>query len=76
MYRTARLAYDRALRAQILAQPERIPDKVQRIKTLSRLGYGTPHYEVDAEIQRLVQLTGVSVPTETVAAETVTVELW
>ena len=35
-------------------EPEQIPDKMQRVRALVRLGYGTPHYETEALTENIL----------------------
>jgi len=38
----------------LIEQPDLIPDKLERVRTLVRLGYGTPHYETEATIEQIL----------------------
>jgi hypothetical protein len=38
----------------LIEQPELMPDKVERIRSLVRLGYGTPHYETEALVESIL----------------------
>ena len=35
-----------------------MPDKVERIRALVRLGYGTPHYETEALAEKILSYGG------------------
>jgi hypothetical protein len=69
IYCEIRRARDEVLARQIEAHPEYVPDLLQRLRTLSRLRYMTPRYEVDASVMHSVvqQKQGVAT-TEGVAA--------
>ena len=47
-YLAARRYHDAVRRNRLIEQPELIPDKLERVRALVRLGYGTPHYETEA----------------------------
>jgi hypothetical protein len=47
-YLAARRYHDAVRRNRLIEQPELIPDKLERVRALVRLGYGTPHYEPEA----------------------------
>ncbi len=51
-FRSARKFRDAKLRQQILANPQLVSDKVRRVTYLSALKYGTPAYEIEAEVER------------------------
>ena len=53
-YLAARKYRDAVMRNQLIENPEKMPDKMQRIRTLVRLGYGTPHYETEAQVEALL----------------------
>jgi hypothetical protein len=53
-YLAARRYYDAVRRNQLIEQPEQVPDKLERVRTLVRLGYGTPHYETEALIEKII----------------------
>jgi hypothetical protein len=53
-YLAARRHYDALRRNQLIEHPERLPDKMARIRSLVRLGYGTPHYETEAIVDKLL----------------------
>ena len=53
-YLAARRYYDAVRRNQLIEQPEQVPNKLERVKTLVRLGYGTPHYETEALIEKII----------------------
>jgi hypothetical protein len=55
VYRAARRYWDAHHRNQIIEKPEMIPDKMERIRTLVRLGYGTPHYETEAFVEQVLR---------------------
>ena len=57
-YLAARRYDDAVRRNQLIEHPERIPNKLERVRELVRLGYGTPHYETEALAQNI--LGGVS----------------
>jgi hypothetical protein len=47
--------YDDALRRNVLIEkPELVPDKLERVRALVRLGYGTPHYETEAFVAKVI----------------------
>ena len=41
-------------RNQLIERPELIPDKLERVRALVRLGYGTPHYETEALTEKVI----------------------
>lgn len=48
--------YDDAVkRNRLIEDPALIPDKLERIRALVRLGYGTPHEEVDARVEQIMR---------------------
>jgi hypothetical protein len=53
-YQAARRYYDALRRNQLIEQPELVPDKLERVRTLVRLGYGTPHYETEALVEKII----------------------
>jgi len=53
-YRAARHYADAVRRNRLIAQPELVPDKVERVRMLVRLGYGTPHYETEALVEGIL----------------------
>jgi len=57
-YLTARRYHDAQRRSQLIEHPEAMPDKVERIRTLVRLGYGTPHYETEALAEKILSNGG------------------
>lgn len=56
-YRLARLYDDAVRRNDLIEHPEQIPNKLERVRQLVRLGYGTPHYETDALIDNILGTT-------------------
>jgi hypothetical protein len=53
-YLAARRYHDAVRRNRLIEQPELLPDKVARVRTLVRLGYGTPHYETEAFVDKVL----------------------
>ncbi|MCB0164146.1 MAG: type IV secretion system DNA-binding domain-containing protein, partial [Anaerolineae bacterium] len=53
-YLAARRYHDAVRRNQLIEQPEQIPDKLDRVRALVRLGYGTPHYETEALVDTIL----------------------
>lgn len=53
-YLAARRYHDGVRRNRLIEQPELIPDKLARVRALVRLGYGTPHYETEAIVERIL----------------------
>ena len=53
-YLTARHYHDAVRRNQLIEQPEHVPDKLERVRTLVRLGYGTPHYETESLVEKII----------------------
>ena len=53
-YLAARRYYDARRRNQLIEHPELIADKLERVRTLVRLGYGTPHYETEARVENIL----------------------
>ncbi len=51
-YVAARRYHDAVRRNQLIEKPELIPDKLERVRALVRLGYGTPHYETEARVDK------------------------
>ena len=47
-YLAARRYHDAVRCNRLIEQPALIPDKLEWVRTLVRLGYGTPHYETEA----------------------------
>jgi len=54
-YRAARRYFDIERRNRLIENPTLIPDKMTRIRTLVRLGYGTPHYETEAMVETTIK---------------------
>ena len=54
-YRAARRYHDAVRRNALIEHPEQIPDKLERVRTLVRLGYGTPHYETEALVEKIIR---------------------
>ena len=54
-YRAARRYFDAERRNKLIEHPELIPNKMTRIRTLVRLGYGTPHYETEAMVETILK---------------------
>ena len=54
-YRAARHYYDTLRRNELIEHPEKIPDKLKRVRELVRLGYGTPHFETEAYFQKVME---------------------
>ena len=54
-YLAARRYHDAVRRNRLIEQPELLPDKLERIRTLVRLGYGTPHYETEAMVESVLK---------------------
>ena len=53
-YRAARRYADALRRNRLIENPELVPDKLARVRTLVRLGYGTPHYETEALVEGIL----------------------
>ncbi len=53
-YLAARGYHDALRRNQVIEQPELIPNKLERVRTLVRLGYGTPNYETEALVEKIL----------------------
>lgn len=53
-YLAARRYHDAQRRNRLIEQPELMPDKLARVRALVRLGYGTPHYETEAMVERIL----------------------
>jgi len=53
-YRAARRYDDARRRNQLIEHPEQIPNKLDRVRELTRLGYGTPHYETQALVDNIL----------------------
>ena len=51
----ARRYHDALRRNMLIEQPELVPDKLERVRTLVRLGYGTPHYETEAAVEKILE---------------------
>jgi hypothetical protein len=47
-YLAARRYHDAVRRNRLIEKPEQIPDKLERVRVLVQLGYGTPYYEMEA----------------------------
>lgn len=54
MYLAGRRYHDALRRNQLIERPELVPDKLERVRALVRLGYGTPHYETEARVEKLL----------------------
>jgi hypothetical protein len=54
-YVAARRYHDAVRRNMLIEQPELAPDKLERVRTLVRLGYGTPHYETEALVEGILE---------------------
>jgi hypothetical protein len=54
-YLIARRYWDATRRNTLIEHPEKVPDKMARIRQLVRLGYGTPHYETDAFVEKILK---------------------
>jgi len=53
-YLAARRYHDAVRRNRLIENPEQIPDKMQRVRALVRLRYGTPHYETEALTENIL----------------------
>lgn len=53
-YLLARRYDDAVRRNQLIEHPEKIPHKLDRVRELVRLGYGTPHYETQALVDNIL----------------------
>jgi len=53
-YLAARCYYDAVRRNMLIEKPELMPDKLERVRALVRLGYGTPHYETEAQVESVL----------------------
>jgi hypothetical protein len=53
-YVAGRRYHDAVRRNQLIENPELIPDKLERVRALVRLGYGTPHYETEALVEGIL----------------------
>jgi hypothetical protein len=53
-YLAARHYHDALRRNRLIEHPELIPDKLERVRALVRLGYGTPHYETEALVDQIL----------------------
>lgn len=53
-YLAARRYHDGVRRNMLIEKPELVPDKLERVRTLVRLGYGTPHYETEALVEGIL----------------------
>jgi hypothetical protein len=53
-YLAARRYHDAVRRNRLIEQPALIPNKLERVRTLVRLGYGTPHYETEALTEKIL----------------------
>ena len=54
-YLAARRYHDAARRNMLIEKPELIPNKLERVRALVRLGYGTPHYETEAVVEKILE---------------------
>jgi hypothetical protein len=54
-YLAARRYHDAVRRNMLIERPELIPDKLERVRALVRLGYGTPHYETEALVESVLE---------------------
>jgi hypothetical protein len=54
-YLAARRYVDAIYRNRLIEDPQTIPDKMERIRMLVRLGYGTPHYETEALVETILK---------------------
>ncbi len=50
-YLATRRYHNTARRNMLIEKPELVPDKLERARTLVRMGYGTPHYETEAIVE-------------------------
>ncbi len=55
VYRVARRYADAVRRNELIEKPELIRDKLERVRALVRLGYGTPHYETEAFVGSILE---------------------
>ncbi len=53
-YVAARRYDDAVRRNRLIEHPEQIPNKLDRVRELVRLGYGTPHYETQALVDNIL----------------------
>ncbi len=53
-YLAARRYHDAVRRNELIEHPEKIRNKLERIRTLNRLAYGTPHYETEALVDGIL----------------------
>ncbi|GAB4447745.1 MAG: hypothetical protein Kow0031_30300 [Anaerolineae bacterium] len=53
-YLAARRYHDAVRRNELIEHPEKIPDKLERVRALNRLAYGTPHYETEALVDGIL----------------------
>ncbi|MBE7550028.1 MAG: type IV secretion system DNA-binding domain-containing protein [Anaerolineales bacterium] len=54
-YLAARRYDDAVRRNELIEHPEKLPDKLARVRELVRLGYGTPHYETEALVDSILR---------------------
>jgi hypothetical protein len=54
-YLAARRYDDAVRRNELIEHPEKLPDKLARVRELVRLGYGTPHYETEALVDAILR---------------------
>ncbi|MCL4297958.1 MAG: type IV secretion system DNA-binding domain-containing protein [Anaerolineae bacterium] len=54
-YMAARRYDDAVRRNELIEHPEKLPDKLARVRELVRLGYGTPHYETEALVDAILR---------------------
>ncbi|NJN99838.1 MAG: type IV secretion system DNA-binding domain-containing protein [Anaerolineales bacterium] len=54
-YLAARRYDDAIRRNELIEHPEKLPDKLARVRELVRLGYGTPHYETEAQVDAILR---------------------
>ncbi|GAB4430989.1 MAG: hypothetical protein Kow0031_12050 [Anaerolineae bacterium] len=50
----ARRYHDAVRRNELIEQPQKLPNKLERIRALNRLAYGTPHYETEALVDGIL----------------------
>jgi len=53
-YLAGRRYHDAVRRNSLIERPEQVPDKLERVRALVRLGYGTPHYETEALVEKIL----------------------
>ncbi|GIK42108.1 MAG: hypothetical protein BroJett011_59410 [Chloroflexota bacterium] len=54
IYLAARRYDDAIRRNELIEHPEKVPNKLERVRELVRLGYGTPHYETEALVDNIL----------------------